>query len=133
MPNSEAFHAIHLRRAVVSDADTLASLSRAAILESAATHYSAPQLAAWARRRTVSTHQRMIRETAVIVAQTEGDVAGFASVALHATGSLIAGEVDQLFVHPTHAGEGVATLLLEAVETEARRSGLNRLTTHASL
>jgi putative acetyltransferase len=75
----------------------------------------------------------MIRETHVIVAEADAGIAGFASVALHPTGSLVAGEVDQLFVHPTYTNLGVASLLLEAIETEARQAGLDRLVTHASL
>ena len=131
-PRGEAHH-VRLRRATLADAAALASLSRAAIIESAATHYTQEQLAAWARRRTVDAHERMIRETRVVVAETGASPAGFASVALDATASLVAGEVDQLFVHPTCAGGGVAATLLEAVEDEARRSGLDRLVTHASL
>lgn len=123
----------HPRRALLRDAPALATLSRAAITVSAATHYTTSQLAAWARRRTVTAHERMITETHVIVAETDTGIAGFASVALHPIGSLVAGEVDQLFVHPTYTGHGVAGLLLEAIETRAREAGLDRLVTHASL
>ena len=68
----------------------------------------------------------------MLVAEVDGGVAGFASVALAAVDGLVPGEVDQLFVHPSVGGRGVARALLREVEALARTAGLPALVTHAS-
>ncbi len=123
-----------VRPAVLADAQALCDLSRAAIMVSAAEHYTLAQRSAWARRRTLAAHRRMIRDTTGFVAAEAGSAAaiGFATVSLTAIGSLERGEVDQLFVHPDHTGRGIAGELLARVETAARAAGLDGLVTHAS-
>lgn len=121
-----------VRRADEEDADALFRLSVEAIATSAAGHYDERQRAAWAARRTRDGHRWMIRETATFVAVSGGQIAGFASVALHPVAALEAGEVDQLFVRPRHGGRGIALLLLEAVSAAAGAAGLPELVTHAS-
>ncbi|MFI6450937.1 GNAT family N-acetyltransferase [Streptosporangium amethystogenes] len=121
-----------VRRAVLQDANHLYELSLRAIEESAAVHYTAQQLAAWSRRRSLDGHVRMIAQTETFVALAEGQVAGFANVALRPVGQLHRGEVDQLFVSPGHGGRGVARLLLTAVESAARADEVEELLTHAS-
>nr|WP_239523130.1 GNAT family N-acetyltransferase [Geodermatophilus normandii] len=110
----------------------MAALSRAAIEVSAAGHHGDAQRRAWAARRTVEAHRRHVEVTAVVVAEVDGAVAGFASLALDAVDGLVAGEVDQLFVHPSAGGRGVARALLATVEERARGAGLTSLVTHAS-
>ena len=125
---------LRVRPAAIADADALQTLSTASIREVAASHYSGPQLEAWAATRSVAAHRQMIRETSVLVAVDAADtVAGFASVALAPTGSLERGEVDQLFVGSGHGGRGVARLLLESIEVAATDAGIPELITHASL
>ena len=121
-----------VRAAVVGDAAELHALSSAAILQSAAEHYTEEQLQAWAGRRSVEGHERMIERTTAFVAVNEDRIAGFATVALDGAHGLVPGEIDQLFVHPDLGGRGVARLLLSTVETAAREAGLTELVTHAS-
>ena len=121
-----------MRTAGEQDASLLYQLSLDAIHDSAAGHYTRDQLRAWTGRRSVSEHSWMIRNTEVLVAEVDGALAGFCSVALQAVGSLEPGEVDQLFVHPDHGGRGVARVLLAAVAALARDAGLSELHTHAS-
>ncbi len=121
-----------IRRAAADDAAAMHALSVAAIRESAAEHYEERQLAAWAARRTLDGHRRMVADTAAFVAVVEDRVIGFATVALDPVGTLVAGEVDQLFVHPSYGGRGAARALLSAVATAAREAGLAELVTHAS-
>jgi putative acetyltransferase len=123
---------IRVRQAGVRDAAALYELSLRAIRDSAATHYDAAQLDAWAGRRSVEGHAWMTRNTVVLVAELGDEVAGFCSVALEPVGQLQAGEVDQLFVAPQCGGRGVARVLLTAVAERARAAGLTRLSTHAS-
>ena len=121
-----------MRPAVAGDAAEMHALSAAAILESAAEHYSEQQLQAWVGRRSVQGHERMIERTAAFVALDEDRIAGFATVALDGAHGLTPGEVDQLFVRPESGGRGVARLLLSEVERVARDAGLTELVTHAS-
>lgn len=121
-----------LRPAVPADAPVLHAVSLEAIRVSAAGHYSAEQLAAWAGRRTLAGHERMIERTVTLVALVGGAPAGFVSLALHDVGPLVAGELDQLFVHPDHGGRGLATALLSHVDRLASETGIDRLVTHAS-
>ncbi|MGY1813811.1 N-acetyltransferase family protein [Blastococcus sp. SYSU D00820] len=121
-----------VRPAVPADAARLAAISRAAIEESAAEQYTPAQRAAWSARRTVEAHERYVEATSVVVAEVDGEVAGFASVALAAVDGLVPGEVDQLFVDPGAGGRGVARALLAEVARMARSAGLRSLVTHAS-
>ena len=123
---------VTVRAAVPQDAAELHTLSEEAILTSAAEHYSEEQLRAWADRRSVEGHARMIERTTAFVATGEDRIAGFATIALVAGHGLAAGEIDQLFVHPAFGGRGVARLLLSTVERAAREAGLTQLVTHAS-
>lgn len=121
-----------VRRARDEDVAALCELSVAAIRGSATAHYDCAQVAAWAARRTLEGHRRLLKRTTTFVAVVDDEVAGFASVALEPAGELAAGEVDQLFVDPRHGGQGVARALLTAVATAARATGLTELVTHAS-
>jgi putative acetyltransferase len=121
-----------VRGARPGDAAQLAAVSRAAIEASAAGHYTSSQLAAWAARRSEAVHARFIETATVLVAEVDGVVAGFASVALTAVDGLVPGEVDQLFVAPSAGGRGVARVLLTSVESVARAAGLASLVTRAS-
>jgi hypothetical protein len=70
-----------VRVAVPDDAATLHALSLRAIRGSASGHCTGPQLEAWAARRSVAGHRRMIEETQTFVAARDGVVQGFASLA----------------------------------------------------
>jgi putative acetyltransferase len=132
MPTAPTGGAISVRRAVAQDAAELCALSVDAIRGSAATHYTAGQREAWARRCTVDGHRRLIETTLTLVAGRAGAVAGFASLALHPVDDLVRGEVDRLYVSPDHGGRGVGAALLRAVEEAAQADGIDELGTHAS-
>jgi putative acetyltransferase len=123
---------VTVRPAVVGDSAELYALSEEAILRSATEHYTDQQLRAWAGRRSVQGHVRMIERTAAFVATEQDRIVGFATVALDDGHGLVPGEVDQLFVRPDAGGRGVARLLLSTVERTARAAGLTELVTHAS-
>jgi putative acetyltransferase len=121
---------VAVRPAVPDDAAALYELSLRAIRRSASEHYTGPQLEAWAARRSVAGHRRLIEESQTFVAVRDGVVAGFASLAeLPDEAEAL---VDQLFVDPGAGGRGVARLLLAAVDDAARAAGVRRLVTHAS-
>lgn len=121
-----------VRPAAPGDAAQLHEVSQEAILRSAAGHYEPGPLQAWAGRRSVAGHERMVERTTVYVAEDAGRIAGFVAVALEPGHGLVAGEVDQLFVRPEAGGRGIARLLLTEAERAARAAGLTELGTHAS-
>ena len=123
---------VAVRVAVVGDAAELHAVSEEAILTSAAEHYTEEQLRAWAGRRSVQGHERMVERTATFVATDDERIAGFATVALDRAHGFVPGEVDQLFVRPSAGGRGVARALLAEVERAARDAGLTELVSHAS-
>jgi putative acetyltransferase len=43
------------------------------------------------------------------------------------------GHLDRMYVHPEHEGRGIASALLTCLEAAARRQGLTRLFTEASI
>jgi putative acetyltransferase len=89
--------------------------------------YSAEQLAVWVE--AFGDPERWVGERAgrvVKVAETEGEVAGFATLEPD-------GHIDHLYVHPRFQRRGIATALLEDVEGTATGLGLTRIFTEASV
>jgi len=123
---------IVVRRAVPTDAPGLWALSRAAILTSAAEHYTEAQLQSWAGRPTLERHRLMIESTTVLVAELDGRIAGFTNLVVDDGAIVSDGEVDQLFVEPNAGGRGVARALLEAIAEEGLTEGLSELNARAS-
>lgn len=124
---------VRVRDARLEDAEALCLLSIRAITQSAARHYSPDQVAAWAGRRTVEGHRRMVQSTHMLVAVLgDEEIVGFSSLALEPLDGLVPGEIDQLFVDPDHGGRGIASSLLQALHMVAENSQLSELVTHAS-
>lgn len=61
-----------------------------------------------------------------LVAQENNRLIGFADMDE-------SGYLDRLYVHPCHQRQGVATALVDALETAARAAGVSRFTVHASI
>ena len=110
------------------DAQALACLTLAAIRETGARAYSPEQVGAWSARHPDPERfrARAAKGDAILVAVDEADTP-CAYALLEPDGHL-----DMLYCHPDHAGRGLATMLLEAVEAGARTAGLARLITEAS-
>jgi len=89
--------------------------------------YTQQQVEAWASGRAGPDHwhARLAGRTTRIAAWS-GSVIGFTDIEPD-------GHLDHLFVHHNHQRQGVATALHEAIEAEARRLGLRRLFTEASI
>jgi putative acetyltransferase len=121
---------VTVRPAVPDDAPAMYALSLRAIRGSASEHYTGAQLEAWAARRSVAGHRRLVDETRTFVAVRGGVVVGFASLATLLDEAEVL--VDQLFVDPAVGGRGVARSLLAAVHDAARAAGVRRVITHAS-
>lgn len=115
-----------IRDYVSADAEGLAGIFRAAVLEGSAPHYSAEQRAVWAARIPDGTamHTRL-RGLICLVAEDDNGLLGFTALTAK-------GHVDMLFVRPDQRRAGTAGGLHEALLARARDLGHVRLTVHAS-
>jgi putative acetyltransferase len=110
----------------VADCDATIAIFLAAIREVASRDYTPDEIEAWAQveDRDAWATRRASRPS--FIAECDGVTIGFSDLEQD-------GHLDMMFVHPAYQGIGVASLLLVKVEDEARRQGLDRIFTEASL
>jgi putative acetyltransferase len=122
---------VEVRGATAGDASAVADLFYNTILNVNVGDYSVAQVEAWAGAAPApEMWERRITEGGsarqMFVAAREDGVVGFTEL----EGD---GHLDTLYVHHEYQGCGVASALLERIEAEARRLGLSRLYTEASI
>ena len=110
------------------DAEALAGILVAAITRIGPAAYSAEQVAAWSARHpgAAQYRQRAAAGNVIFVAADPADLP-VAYLLMEPDG-----HVDHLYIHPDHTRCGLATQLLAAAETHARREVFSRLYTEAS-
>lgn len=115
-----------LRPMLPADAPQLADIFRESIAELTADDYSESQQEAWAAAADdkEAFAARLARELTV-VATLAGAPVGFVSLQ-------DGNRIDMLYVHPAASGEGVGTMLCEAIERLAASRGARRLSVDAS-
>jgi putative acetyltransferase len=115
-----------LRPFLPTDTPVLAAIFREAIEELTGEDYGPAQQAAWAALADdeAAFGARLAGEL-TLVATMAGAPMGFAVLKAPE-------HVEMLYVHPAAAGQGVAKLLLDALERLARARGAKRLTADAS-
>ncbi|MBT8432776.1 MAG: GNAT family N-acetyltransferase [Altererythrobacter sp.] len=111
------------------DAARLSEIFAEAVRVVGAYGYSAEQVRAWAARSPAA-------EARILERLSAGD---WIMVAVGADDQPVAyallerdGHLDHLYCHPDHTRQGLADLLLESAEEQARRLGCKRLYTEAS-
>jgi putative acetyltransferase len=115
-----------LRPFLPDDVPVLAEIYQASIEGLTGEDYSEAQQAAWASLADdVEAFGRRLAESLTLVATIGGSTVGFASLKG-------ADHLDLLYVHPAAAGQGVGTLLAEALEKLAAARGAKRLTADVS-
>jgi putative acetyltransferase len=115
-----------LRPFLPADAPLLADIFRAAIEELTADDYSTAQQDAWAAAADdEETFGRKLAAQLTLVATLAGSPVGFASLEENRT-------IDMLYVHPAVAGQGIGTMLIDALEKLAGARGSKRLAVDAS-
>ena len=116
-----------LRPFLPADASLLADIFRESIGGLTGEDYSPSQQEAWAATADdAETFEARLASGLTLVATMDGTTpVGF--IALEG-----AEQLDMLYVHPAVAGQGVATMLCNAIETLAAARGAARLTTDAS-
>lgn len=118
---------MRIRRAELGDAPDMCTVNDRAIRISAAAHYTAAQLEAWAGPLSVELRERTVLETIAFVAVVGDQVVGFANLVVGNA------ELDLLYVDPVFGGRGAARALVAAVEGAAVEHQLREVHTKASL
>lgn len=116
---------VSLRPFLPADGPPLARLFRESVEILAEDDYSEAQRVAWSSAADdLPRFIERLAQSLTLVAARDGAMAGFASLA--------GDRIDMLYVHPEHAGQGVATALVDALERLASARNLPALTTDAS-
>jgi putative acetyltransferase len=109
-----------------ADAPMLADIFRASIEGLTDDAYSREQQDAWASAADdEAAFARRLADRVTLVATLQNSPVAFASLEG-------ADKIDMLYVHPAVAGQGVAAMLVDALEKLAAARGAKRLTTDAS-
>ncbi|MDQ0394258.1 GNAT family N-acetyltransferase [Labrys monachus] len=115
-----------LRPFLPADTPILAEIFRAGVLELTGEDYSELQQEAWAGSADdEEAFGRKLAACLTLVATVDGAPVGFIALEGKETVAL-------LYVHPAVAGQGVATLLYNAIEQLAKARGATRLMVDAS-
>ena len=115
-----------LRPALPGDVPMLAAIAEAAILELTGEDYDSDQQEAWAAAASdEEALETRLTEQLTLIATREGEPVGFVSLADNRL-------IDMLYVRPEAVGEGVASLLYDAIERLAGARGATSLTVDAS-
>jgi putative acetyltransferase len=114
-----------LRPFLPADVPLLAEIFRASIEELTGEDYSEAQQEAWASRADDEAFATRLAESLTLVATMEGSPLGFISLKDNT-------HIDLFFVHPAVAGQGVGSMLYEAIEKLATARAAPRLTADVS-
>jgi putative acetyltransferase len=124
--SATAHPTIAMRPMLPADAPLLAEIFRASIDELAADDYSDSQREAWAAVADdeAAFGERLAKQL-TLVGTMEGSPVGFASLKAPDV-------IDMLYVHPAAGENGVATMLVNALEKLAAARGAGKLTADVS-
>jgi putative acetyltransferase len=115
-----------LRPFLPADTPMLAAIFVAAVEELTGDDYSEAQQEAWAAvADEEESFGKKLASELTLIATLQGSPVGFASLKDNT-------EIDMLYVHPSVAGQGIATLLCDALEKLAGGRGAKSLTVDAS-
>ncbi len=124
--SATAHPTIAMRPMLPADVPLLAEIFRASIEELAADDYSDSQREAWAAAADdeAAFGERLAKQL-TLVGTMEGSPVGFASLKAPDV-------IDMLYVHPAAGENGVATMLVNALEKLAAARGAGKLTADVS-
>jgi len=115
-----------LRPYLAEETPLLADIFRASVSELTGEDYSEAQQKAWASAADDEAgFGKKLGSQLTLVATLEGSAVGFASLA---SGN----KIDMLYVHPAAVGQGVAAMLIDALEKLAGSRGAAKLVVDAS-
>lgn len=117
---------IRLRRAVSADRAAIWEVRTGAIA-SCITHYPQQDIDVWASAPPPENLERTIESNEFLVVEDDGEIVG--------TGFLDRDQktLEAVFVRPDYQGQGVGTMILQALEAAAVNAGIKRLAVAATL
>ncbi len=118
---------MNIRRAMITDTERMCRMHKASISTLCRSHYTPEQIDAWAGPKRPEHYEPLIRNLIVFVMEEGEDIVGFATL------DSCAANIRALYVSPAVVGCAVGTKLLEALESEAQRLALPRLSVSATL
>lgn len=125
-PNAANAPAAGLRPFLASDTTELAALLSASIFELTGDDYDSDQQEAWAAvADDEEAFAARLGKALTLVAERDGEPVGFIALTDNRT-------IDMLYVSPDVVGEGIGTLLCDAIERLATARGAKSLTVDAS-
>jgi putative acetyltransferase len=124
---ARAYPKLGLRPFLPGDAPLLAEVFRAAIEDLTAEDYSPAQQEAWASSAEdeEAFSKQLADQLTLVATLQDSSPVGFISLEGPE-------HIDMLYVHPAAVGQGVATMLYDAIEKLAASRGAARLTADAS-
>jgi putative acetyltransferase len=115
-----------LRPYLPDDASLLVEIFRASVMDLTGDDYTEAQQQAWAATaEDEAAFAKRLGNQLTLVASLEGSPIGFASLAP-------GGKIDMLYVHPAAVGQGVAAMLIDALEKLAGARKNEKLIVDAS-
>ena len=115
-----------LRPMLPQDAPLLAEIFRASIEELTSDDYNSAQQQAWAEAaEDIEAFGERLGKQLTLIGTLTASPVGFISLQG-------ADHIDMLYVHPAAAGQGVATMLYDAIEKLAASRGAEKLTADVS-
>lgn len=115
------------RPATQADLSTLWELRTRAVRAGCSDHYPAAVIDIWCAAPAPASLPLLVQAGGAVVAEEEGQIVGYAVL------NLDTGELNAVFVEPSHQRRGIALQLLRQLESMARERGLVRLFLSASL
>ncbi len=124
--NAQAHPRLAMRPLLPEDAPLLADIFRASIADLTGDDYNEVQQEAWAASADdAGAFAKTLGAQLTLVATLEGSPVGFASLAGK-------DKIAMLYVHPAVAGQGIAAMLVDALEKLAGSRGVQKLSVDAS-
>jgi len=124
--SAQAHPKLALRPFLPADTPLLREIFRDSIGDLTADDYTHAQQEAWASLADdAASFGKKLGGQLTLVGTMEGSPVGFASLAGK-------DRIDMLYVHPAAAGQGIAAMLVDALEKLARARGVGKLTVDAS-
>lgn len=124
--NNDFVMPFEIRPLQSGDGEPLRQLFRHAIEQTGSKHYDAEAVAAWSARADDADFISSLQQGLTLVATLHGEHAGFAQ--LHPVN-----HIEMLYLSPDASGLGIASLLYQYLEDEARIAGSHTLSTASSL
>jgi putative acetyltransferase len=126
LPDDSFVLPFEIRPLQATDGAALCQLFRQSIEQIGNRHYDAAAITAWAASADEADFIPRLQQGLTLVATLHGEYAGFAQL-------YPADHIEMLYLSPDASGLGIANLLYQYLEDEARMAGSRSLTTSSSL